>query len=321
MRRAPVFAFSASGFKLLTFKGRERQTLSFGLYAFQLFLRSFENMKKILLPFLSSIFFLITGCGNTPGNSENAGNTAEPVLSNEPPPITYTILNATPHDQNSYTEGFLMYGGKLYESSGAPQEIDNTRSIVGIVDQTSGKIAVKAELDKKIYFGEGITILNNKLYQLTWTNKKGFIYDLKSFKKIGEFTFPSKEGWGMTTDGKSLIMSDGSSNLTYLDPETFKTIRILGVTDNNGPVGNINELEYVNGNILANVYQTANIIRIDPGSGKVTGKADFAELVKEVKLKNPDVDYMNGIAYDSSKNKIYITGKLWPNIYEVRLNN
>ena len=193
--------------------------------------------------------------------------------------------------------------------------------MVGIVDPATGVISVKAELDKKIYFGEGITILGDKLYQLTWTNKKGFIYDLKTFKKIGEFTFPSKEGWGMTTDGTSLIMSDGSSNLTYLDPLTFKTNRIVGVTDNNGPVGNLNELEYVNGNILANIYQTPYIIRIDPNSGKVLGKADFSNLVKEVKLKDPDVDYMNGIAWDSAKNKIYITGKLWPNMYEVRLNN
>jgi glutaminyl-peptide cyclotransferase len=264
---------------------------------------------------------LNTACTSSSNSSANSGSAVETVVSNEPPVITYTILNATPHDQNSYTEGLLMHDGKLYESSGAPEEHEKTRSIVGIVDPSTGNIAVKAELDKKTYFGEGITILNNKLYQLTWTNKKGFIYDLKNFKKIGEFSFPSKEGWGMTTDGTSLIMSDGSSNLTFLDPVTFKTNRILGVSDNNGPVGNINELEWVNGNILANIYQTSYIIRIDPNSGKVIGKADFSNLVNEVKLKSPDVDYMNGIAYDSSKNKIYITGKLWPNIYEVKLNN
>jgi glutamine cyclotransferase len=194
------------------------------------------------------------------------------------------------------------------------------------VDPVSGKILVKAELDRKKYFGEGITILNNKLYQLTWKDtdgfiKKGFIYDLKTFKKTGEFDFPSKEGWGMTTDGTSLIMSDGSSNLTFLDPINFKTTRIVGVTDNNGPVGNINELEWVNGNILANIYMTPYIIRIDPSSGKVIGKADFGNLVKEISSKNPVAEYMNGIAFDSTKNKIFITGKLWPNIYEVRLNN
>ena len=276
------------------------------------------NRFLILIPL---IFSLSSACTNSSSSSANSGSVAETAVSNEPPVITYTILNATPHDQNSYTEGLLIHDGKLYESSGAPAEHENTRSIVGIVDPSTGNIAVKAELDKKVYFGEGISILNNKLYQLTWTNNKGFIYDLKNFKKTGEFSFPSKEGWGMTTDGTSLIMSDGTSNLTFLDPVTFKTNRILGVTDNNGPVGNINELEWVSGNILANIYQTPYIIRIDPNSGKVIGKADFSNLVNEVKLKSPDVDYMNGIAYDSAKNKIYITGKLWPNIYEVKLNN
>ncbi|HEY4936382.1 MAG TPA: glutaminyl-peptide cyclotransferase [Puia sp.] len=276
------------------------------------------NKFSILVPL---IFTLVTACKDSSNSSENSGSIAESVVSNEPPAITYTILNAIPHDKNSYTEGFLMHDGKLFESSGAPEEYENTRSIIGIVDPATGNIAVKAELDRKTYFGEGITILHDKLYQLTWTNKKGFIYDLKTFKKIGEFDIPSKEGWGMTTDGNNLIMSDGGSNLTFLDPVTFKTNRILGVTDNNGPVGNINELEYVNGNILANVYQTSYIIRIDPNTGIVLGKADFSNLVKEIKSKNPDVDYMNGIAYDSAKNKIYITGKFWPNIYEVRLNN
>jgi glutamine cyclotransferase len=277
-------------------------------------------MPKFLIPFLF-VFTLAVSCKDSSGSSENSGSVAEPAISNEPPAITYTILNALPHDQNSYTEGLLMHDGKLFESSGAPQDNDKTRSVVGIVDPSTGKLAVKVELDRKTYFGEGIAILNDKLYQLTWTNKKGFIYDLKTFKKTGEFGFPSNEGWGMTTDGTSLIMSDGSSNLTFLDPVTFKTNRIVGVTNNNGPVGNINELEYVNGNILANIYQTPYIIRIDPNTGKVLGKADFSSLVKEIKLKYPDTDYMNGIAYDSVKNKIYITGKLWPNIYEVRLNN
>ena len=267
------------------------------------------------------IVVLVSACGDSSNSNASSNTAAETAAVNEAPVISYTILNALPHDKDSYTEGFLMHNGKLFESSGAPEGNEKTRSIVGVVDPATGLITVKAELDRKIYFGEGIAILGNKLYQLTWTNKKGFIYDLKTFRKTGEFTFPSKEGWGMTTDGSSLIMSDGSSNLTYLDPVSFKTIRIVGVSDNNGPVGNINELEYVNGNILANIYQTPYIIRIDPNTGKVLGKADFSNLVKEVKLKDPDVDYMNGIAWDSANNKIYITGKLWPNMYEVRLNN
>jgi glutaminyl-peptide cyclotransferase len=275
-------------------------------------------MKKYSLPVLTCIAFL--ACNN-PSPDIPHSPIPETAVNNEPPPITFSILNALPHDKDSYTEGLLMHDGKLFESSGAPKEYANTRSVVGIVNPSTGKLEVKAELDRNTYFGEGITILHNKLYQLTWTNKKGFIYNLKTFRKTGEFSFPSKEGWGMTTDGKNLIMSDGSSNLTWLDPENFKTVRILGVTDNNGAVGNINELEFVNGNILANIYQTPYIIRIDPNSGKVLGKADFSKLVDEVKLKDTEAEYMNGIAYDSTKNKIYITGKLWPFIYEVRLNN
>jgi glutaminyl-peptide cyclotransferase len=278
-------------------------------------------MFKRIIPFLF-IFTLVFACKDSNHATENTTAASEPVSTNDIPAITYTVMNAIPHDKDSYTEGLLIHDGKMYESSGAPQENDKTRSVVGIVDPSTGKIAVKAELDRKIYFGEGIAILNDKLYQLTWTNKKGFIYDVKNnFKKTGEFTFPSKEGWGMTTDGSSLIMGDGSSNLTFLDPLTFKTNRILGVTDNNGPVGNINELEWVNGTILANIYQTPYIIRIDPNTGKVLGKADFSNLVAELKLKEPDAEYMNGIAWDSAKKKLYITGKLWQNIYEVRFNN
>jgi glutaminyl-peptide cyclotransferase len=286
---------------------------------FTIFALSRLTMKKYYL--IISLGILLFACRNSTSSHDTPAAVDTPAISNEPPAITYTILNALPHDKNSYTEGLLMHDGKLFESSGAPQENEKTRSIVGVVDPSTGNIAVKAELDRKTYFGEGIAILHDKLYQLTWTNKKGFIYDLKTFKKTGEFSFPSKEGWGMTTDGSSLIMSDGSSNLTFLDPLTFKTIRIVGVSDNNGPAGNINELEYVNGTILANIYQTPYIIRIDPNTGKVLGKADFSNLVNELKLKDPDAEYMNGIAWDSAKNKILITGKLWPNIYEVRLNN
>jgi glutamine cyclotransferase len=290
-----------------------------GVMLFTIFALSRLTMKKYYL--IISLGFLLFACRNNTSPPESSAVADTPATTNETPAITYTILNALPHDKNSYTEGLLMHDGKLFESSGAPQENEKTRSIVGIVDPSTGNIAVKAELDRKTYFGEGIAILHDKLYQLTWTNKKGFIYDLKTFKKTGEFSFPSKEGWGMTTDGSSLIMSDGSSNLTFLDPLTFKTIRIVGVSDNNGPAGNINELEYVNGTILANIYQTPYIIRIDPNTGKVLGKADFSNLVNELKLKDPDAEYMNGIAWDSANNKILITGKLWPNIYEVRLNN
>ncbi|HEY4155192.1 MAG TPA: glutaminyl-peptide cyclotransferase, partial [Puia sp.] len=289
-----------------------------GIYP--LFLRTINFMPKILMPLLL-ILTLAIACKDSSRSSGGSDSIDEPATDNEPAGISYTVLNATPHDTNSYTEGLLFHNGKLYESSGAPQDDSNTRSIFGEVDPATGKIAVKAELDRKIYFGEGITILNGKIYQLTWKNKTGFIYDAKTFKRTGQFSFPTDEGWGMTTDGTDLIMSDGTSNLTFLDPNTFKTVKIVAVKDNNGPVGNINELEYIKGNIYANVYQTANIVRIDPSSGNVTGKADFSRLYKEAQMKYPATEYMNGIAFDSTKNIVYITGKLWPSIYEVRLNN
>jgi glutamine cyclotransferase len=273
-------------------------------------------MLKILLAL--SLIFALAACKDS--SNSNSSSIDEPAISNEPTSISYTVLNETPHDTNSYTEGLLVHDGKLFESSGAPQDEPNTRSVFGVVDPATGKISVKAELDRKVFFGEGITFLNGKVYQLTWTNKVGFIYDAKTFKKIGQFSFPSKEGWGMTTDGTNLIMSDGTSNLTFLDPNTFKTVKILSVTDNNGPVGNVNELEYIKGSIYANVYQATYIIRIDPANGKVTGKADFSKLDKQAKMKYADAEYMNGIAYDSAKNKLYITGKFWPSIYEIRLN-
>lgn len=276
-------------------------------------------MPKFLLPVLLAIS--LAACRDSSNSTESSGSIDEPAVSNEPAAISYTIVNATPHDTNSFTEGLLVHDGKLYESSGAPEDNPVTRSIFGEVDPKTGKIDVKAELDRSIYFGEGISFLNGKVYQLTWQNKIGFIYDAKTFKKLGQFTIPSAEGWGMTTDGSSLILSDGTSNLTFLNPNTFKTEKILGVTDNNGPVGNINELEYIKGSIYANIYESSNIVRIDPVSGKITGKADFSKLNKEVKEKDPQADFMNGIAYDSAKNKIYITGKLWPSIYEIRLNN
>jgi len=274
-------------------------------------------MLKKYLPLIA--FLLFISCHSS--TSTESGSIAEPVVSNEPPAITYTILKTFPHDNKSYTEGFLVHNGKLYESSGAPEGIEYTRSIFGVVDSTTGNIDVKIKLDREKYFGEGVVFLKGKIYQLTYKNQVGFIYNEKTFKNIGRFAFPTVEGWGMTTDGTSLIMSDGTSNLTYLDPNTFKTVRILGVTNNNGPVGNLNELEFIKGSLFANIYESTDIVRIDPQTGKVTGKADFSSLDKEVKTKYPDAEYLNGIAYDSTKDIIYITGKLWPNIYELRFNN
>ncbi len=284
------------------------------------------------------ILSLLAACNNNQSDAPAARN--QPA-DNTPPLISYSVMKTLPHDTSSFTEGFLVHDGKLWESIGTDSNMPpNRRSLFGLVDSVTGKISPKAELDRKKYFGEGIVFLNGKVYQLTYKTKIGFIYDAATFKKLGEFTFPSAEGWGMTTDGSHLIMSDGTSNIYYLDPTSttpvetkieyedgnsivktlpsFKLAKILGVTDNNGPDSNINELEMIDGFLYANKWQTNYILKIDPASGKVVGQLNMESVANDAKTKNPALGEMNGIAYDSVAHKIYVTGKLWPNIYEIK---
>jgi glutamine cyclotransferase len=231
--------------------------------------------------------------------------------------INYEVTSIFSHDTTSFTEGLLIHNGKLYESTGCTAELPQTRSLFGEVDLKTGHINPRVEIDKTKYFGEGICFLNGKVYQLTYQTKVGFIYDAKSFKKISEFSFPSQEGWGMTTDSINLIMSDGTNVLTYLDPNNLKVIKKLTVTSNEA-VLNINELEYIHGYIYANIYTTNDIIKIDPANGKVIGKLDLSSIESDQKNKYQRSLEMNGIAFNPSNNKVYITGKMWPNIYEIQ---
>ena len=261
---------------------------------------------------------LLVACHNPSDNDVPATNTAN-VADNTPPPLDFTVVKAYPHDTSAYTEGFLFHDGKLYESTGTEPDMPaSRRSLFGTVDLATGKITPKAELDRNKYFGEGIVFLKGKVYQLTYKTKIGFIYDAATFKKLGEFTFPSAEGWGMTTDGTYLVMSDGSSNISYLDPNTFRLVKVLGVTDNNGPVSNINELEWIKGYLYANQWQTNYILKIDPASGKVVARLNLDTLVNQARNQHPDAEVLNGIAYDSTSGKVYVTGKLWPSIYEIK---
>ena len=277
---------------------------------------------------------LLAGCNN-------ANKDATTAADNAPPTLNYTVVKTYPHDTSAYTEGFLFHDGQLFESTGTEAaSMPGRRSLFGTVDLTTGRITPKAELDRNKYFGEGIVFLHDKLYQLTYTTKIGFIYDAKTFKKLGEFTFPSKEGWGMTTDGKYLIMSDGTSNINYFDTDSthpeqvkiiyddsttttktlpsFRLIRVLGVTDNNGPVSNINELEMIKGFLYSNQWLTNYILKIDPETGKVVGRLNMDTLVADARNKYAEAESLNGIAYDSTTGKIYVTGKLWPTVYEIK---
>ncbi|MBA4239926.1 MAG: glutamine cyclotransferase [Sphingobacteriaceae bacterium] len=275
-------------------------------------------MKKIsLIISLVVISLVITSC--EPENPKE-NNVVPPVTNNAPeiPQISYSVENQFPHDINSFTEGFLFHDGKLYESTGATENLPQTKSLFGEVDLKTGKIDVKAELDRNIYFGEGIAFLNGKVFQLTYKNQMGFIYDGKTFKNIGKFTYTNREGWGLTTDGKSLIMSDGTSYITYLDPTSFAVTKTLDVAENNYVVENINELEFIKGFIYANIWMTNVIVKIDPNTGDVVAKIDLNDLARQSKEKHPGSLEMNGIAYDSISNKIVVTGKMWPTIYEIK---
>ena len=211
----------------------------------------------------------------------------------------------------------MVHNGQIFESTGSPEEFPDAESLVGIIDPKTGKMDQKIRLDKEKYFGEGIVFLKDKLYQLTYLNQKGFIYDAATFKKTGEFSFASRQGWSLTTDGVHLIMDDSSDVLTFLDPATFKPVKTLKVTIGGMPRDSLNELEYIKGYIYANVWLTNNILKIDPATGKVVGQLDMGSIVADARNKNPRADVLNGIAYDSASDKIYVVGKRWPNIYQI----
>ena len=272
-------------------------------------------MKQIASIFLASIFLF--SCGGSDTDSGNGGGNNDVGIS-APPVVPFSIVNEFPHDTGSYTEGLTFYNGQLYESTGASPTVSNSGTWIGHIDIATGKITKKVDLGDD-WFGEGVTFLHDKVYQLTYQTKKGFVYDAKTFKKLKEFTFNSAEGWGLTNDGTNLIMSDGTSSLSFLDPDSLKLLNVISVTDNNGPVGNINELEYINGSIYANQWLTPYILKIDPASGKVVGRMDFTQLIGQVQNQFPVAEEFNGIAYDSTTQKVFVTGKKWPKLYEIKI--
>jgi glutaminyl-peptide cyclotransferase len=234
------------------------------------------------------------------------------------PVLNYSVGRVYPHDITSYTEGFVFHDHQLFESSGAPADEPQTRSMIGVDDLGSGKVDKKIELDREKYFGEGIVFFGDRLYQLTYRNQTGFIYDARTYRRVDSFRFGSKEGWALTTDNVSLIMSDGTSKLTYLDPVSLKVVKVLAVTQNGVPLDSLNELEYIGKYIYANRFTQNYVVKIDPVSGLVVGKLDLSSLVEQERNRNPGGNVLNGIAYDPGADKVYVTGKLWAGIYEIR---
>ncbi len=226
--------------------------------------------------------------------------------------ISYSVLKTLPHDVEAFTEGLTIDGNKVFESTG-----QNGKSWVAEVDPGSGVHAKKVILDSR-YFGEGMTILNNKLYYLTWQTKVGFIYDADTYKQVGEFKYDT-EGWGLTHNDRELIMSTGSEKLYFLDTTNLKVARTLTVTYQGEKMKNLNELEYVDGYIYANIYETSWIVKIDASTGKVVGRLDLSTLADEIKRMYPNTNELNGIAYDKNSKAFLITGKNWPKSYLIRL--
>ncbi|HMI59876.1 MAG TPA: glutaminyl-peptide cyclotransferase [Puia sp.] len=272
-------------------------------------------MKKII-PFL---YCILVACTNSPKQEAPAQKENERIKESEKI-IPYAVVRSIPHDTTSFTEGLLIHDGKLFESTGHTDSYPLSRSLFGIVNQNTGKIDVKAEIDKNRYFGEGIAFLKNKVYQLTDTTRIGFIYDARTYKPLGEFHYAG-DGWALTTNGTYLIMSNGSGTLYYRDPVTFDPVKKLMVTADNVPVDSLNELELIHGYIYANKWLTNHILKIDTTSGRVVGKLDLSMLSEDAASRYPGSAEMNGIAYDSTLNKIYVTGKLWPTIYEIKFDN
>jgi glutamine cyclotransferase len=228
------------------------------------------------------------------------------------PTFGYKVVRAYPHDPGAFTEGLFYQGGALYESTGL-----EGRSSIRKVQLATGKVLRQRPIDSR-YFGEGIVAWKGKLVELTWQSQIGFTYDLATFKPMSDFHYKG-EGWALTQDGQRLIMSDGTAQIRFLNPETLAETGRITVTADGQPVQNLNELEWVKGEILANIWQTSVIARIDPKTGKVTGWIDLSDMVRAEAAKGQPIDVLNGIAYDAAHDRLFVTGKLWPDLYEIRL--
>lgn len=290
--------------------------------------------KQLCRNFLFVCVLLITGCDGGSGTSAtimghptplateaagqkaktpdaNAGQAAEAATSQEIPTYSYKIKNSWPHDRRAYTQGLIFHDGILWESTG-----QYGASSLRKVELTTGKVIKQISVPKN-YFAEGMTVFHNKVFQLTWQEQKGFIYDPATFKKQGEFSYTG-EGWGLTHDGEFLIMSDGTDELRFLDPATFQTTRTINVTDRGAPIDQLNELEYIDGEIYANIYQTDRIVRIEPKTGKILGWIDLTGLLPS-KDRTGGEDVLNGIAYDEVGKRLFVTGKMWPKLFEIEI--
>jgi glutamine cyclotransferase len=252
----------------------------------------------LLLLLLSWLLFCVLPAG------------AKPPLAQ--PADTYQVAHVYPHDPNAFTQGLIFVDGRLYESTGL-----NGRSSLRMVDLSTGRVLQKYDVPAE-YFAEGLTDWGSNLIQLTWQAHLGFVYDRFSFSQVRTFQYDG-EGWGLTHDGTQLIMSDGTSYLRFLDPKSFREMRRIHVTgDSSEGIENLNELEYIHGEIYANIWQTGRIVRISPRTGKVLGWIDLSGIIDKRELGSGGA-VLNGIAYDAAGDRLFVTGKLWPKLFEIKV--
>jgi glutamine cyclotransferase len=228
------------------------------------------------------------------------------------PVLTVKLVRTYPHDPHAFTQGLEYYGGYLYESTGIAGQ-STLRKVALDTGQVIQKVGLPSE-----YFGEGLTIFRGKIYQLTWLSKKGFVYNLRTFRQVGEFPYET-EGWGLTHDDKSLIMTDGTNKIRYIDPVSFAVTRTIELYAEGPGVANLNELEYVKGEILANIWRSTRIARVDPRSGQIVAWIDLSSIAAKEPHREEEV--LNGIAYDKAGDRLFLTGKNWSSVFEIKVES
>jgi glutamine cyclotransferase len=256
---------------------------------------------------LSAAVVAVVACGNSNGNTPEEGE-GQPMEPNAPV-VAVQQVRSYPHDSTAFTQGLVWRDGKLYESTGRYGE-----SSLRIVEVETGRVVQRVDL-AQTYFAEGLAAIGDTLYQLTWKESVAFLYDADTLRPLGQISYTG-EAWGLASDGRRLIVSDGSSYLTFVDPVTFSVDTTLRVTDGGTPVDQLNELEWVRGEVWANVWHTNHIVRIDPQTGRVKGRLDLTALIPQV--RDPEA-VLNGTAYDPQGNRLLVTGKLWPRLYEISI--
>lgn len=271
------------------------------------------NPVSCLVLFALAAGAALTGCTRSAADRPPSVPRIAASAAGNPAPVRFRceVVATWPHDRGAFTQGLVFRNGGFLESTGL-----HGRSTLREVELKTGRV-LKQVAVANAHFAEGLAVIGDRAFQLTWQSRIGFIYDADTFRRIGDFAYEG-EGWGLATDGRSLILSDGTARIRFLDPATFQVTRTVEVTANGKPVDRLNELEWIEGELFANVWQTEEVLRIDPASGRVVGVIDCAGLLAPQE-RAPDTDVLNGIAYDPASGRLFLTGKHWPKVFEVRL--